>query len=189
MARGAFILSAMARSALALAGLCAFAGQASAQLSSNGGPISYSADNLEYTDGERRLVLTGDVDVVQGNARLRSDQLTIFFGAPPEGAPVDPSAGPAAGDIERMIAEGEVYYVRPDQQARGNRAVYETAADSVTFTGNVVVASQASVIRGDTLVMHISSGRTTLAPSAERGRVQGVFRPRNARQDGEAGGQ
>ncbi|MBL8549699.1 MAG: OstA family protein [Hyphomonadaceae bacterium] len=184
MARGAFILS-----AFALAGIAAFPAEATAQLSSNGGPISYSADNLEYTDSERRLVLTGDVDVVQGNARLRSDVLTIYFGAPPPGATVDPSAGPAAGDIERMIAEGEVYYVRPDQQARGNRAVYETAQDSVTFTGNVVVASQASVIRGDTLVMHISSGRTTLAPSADRGRVQGVFRPRNARQEGATSGQ
>jgi lipopolysaccharide export system protein LptA len=52
-----------------------------------------------------------------------------------------------------------------------------------------VVASQASVIRGDTLVMHISSGRTTLAPSADRGRVQGVFRPRNARQEAPPSGQ
>jgi lipopolysaccharide export system protein LptA len=177
MARGAFIIGIGA-----FAAMCLFAAPAAAQLSSGGGPISYSANNLEYTDSERRLVLTGDVDVVQGDARLRSDVLTIYFG--PSAAGAGP-AGPSSGDIERMIAEGEVYYVRPDQQARGNRAVYETATDSVTFTGNVVVASQASVVRGETLVLHVNSGRTTLAPSAERGRVQGVFRPRAAR----AGGQ
>ena len=31
---------------------------AHAQLSETGGPVSYSANNLEYFDGDRRLVLT-----------------------------------------------------------------------------------------------------------------------------------
>jgi lipopolysaccharide export system protein LptA len=119
-------------------------------------------------------VLTGDVDVVQGDARLRADTLTIFFAPGSTGG-----AAAASNDIDHMIAEGDVYYVRPDQQARGNRAVYEKSSDTVTFTGNVVVASQESVIRGDNLVMQVNSGRTTLTPSADRRRIQGVFRPRS----------
>ena len=50
-----FAAGALAAAALAPA-------TAHAQLSETGGPVSYSADNLEYFDGERRLVLTGDVD-------------------------------------------------------------------------------------------------------------------------------
>ena len=73
-----------------------------------------------------------------------------------------------------MIAEGEVYYVRPAQSARGNRAVYEVSDDTVTFSGNVVVASDENVIRGDTLVLNISNRRTTIRPT-NGGRVQGVF--------------
>ena len=45
--------------------LAAAAPSAHAQLSASGGPISYSADNLEYTDNQRQLVLTGNVDVVK----------------------------------------------------------------------------------------------------------------------------
>jgi lipopolysaccharide export system protein LptA len=167
----------LASAALLWAGLAA---PAAAQLSSGGGPISYSADNLEYFDGERRLVLTGDVDVVQGDARLRSDSLTLYFSAAPAGSQASgAAAGMGAGDIQRMIATGQVYYVRPEQQARGDRAVYETATDSVTFSGNVVVASDTNVIRGETLVLQVNSGRTVLRPGGQRGRVQGVFRPRN----------
>jgi lipopolysaccharide export system protein LptA len=174
----------MTRSALllttaALSGWAALAAPAAAQLSSNGGPISYSANNLEYFDNERRLVLSGDVDIVQGDARLRSDRLTLFFERS-----ANTSAGPTgvgAGDIQRMIAEGQVYYVRPQQEARGDRAVYETSTDSVTFTGNVVVASDTNVIRGETLVVQVGTGRTTLNPGS-RGRVQGVLRPRQGRQ-------
>ncbi len=147
---------------------------AHAQLSETGGPVSYSADNLEYFDGDRRLLLTGDVDIVQNDARLRADRITLFFSRS-SGGPG--GQGMASGDIERMIAEGEVYYVRPSQQARGNRAVYEVAQDAVTFTGNVVVASDENVIRGETLVLQIGNRRTTIRPQTGQ-RVQGVFVPR-----------
>lgn len=150
------------------------AGPAHAQLSENGGPVSYSANTLEYLDGERRLVLTGDVDIVQNDARLRADRVQLFFS---ESTGNQEGQGLASGDIERMIADGEVYYVRPQQSARGNRAVYEVRNDSVTFTGNVVVASDENVIRGETLVLQIGSRRTTIRPGGN-GRVQGVFVPR-----------
>jgi lipopolysaccharide export system protein LptA len=160
---------------------------AHAQLSENGGPVSYSADNLEYFDSERRLVLTGDVDIVQNDARLRADHITLYFSASTAGQQAQ-SAGLASGDIERMIAEGEVYYVRPAQSARGNRAVYEVAQDSVTFSGNVVVASEENVIRGETLVLQIGNRRTTIRPGGG-GRVSGVFVPRHGAPSGGQSGQ
>lgn len=163
LAAGAFLLAAAA------------IGPAHAQLSEGGGPVSYSADNLEYFDGERRLVLTGDVDIVQNDARLRADRITLFF-SQSSGGGAQGGQGLGSGDIERMIAEGEVYYVRPQQSARGNRAVYEIANDSVTFSGNVVVASDENVIRGETLVLQIGSRRTTIRPTPGQ-RVRGVFVP------------
>ncbi|MES1202388.1 MAG: LptA/OstA family protein [Pseudomonadota bacterium] len=170
----------MARTALSLAAgaflaVAAFAAPAHAQLSEGGGPVSYSADNLEYFDGDRRLVLTGDVDVVQGDARLRADHLTLFFKQAPQ-QQQQSQGGLGAGDIEKMIADGEVYYVRPQQSARGNHAEYITATDSVTFTGNVVVASDANVIRGETLVLQIGTKQTVIRPGAGQ-RVRGVFVP------------
>jgi lipopolysaccharide export system protein LptA len=178
LATGAFLAAALS------------AAPAMAQLSEDGGPVSYSADNLEYFDGERRLVLIGDVDIVQNDARLRADRITLFFSQSPSGAsgapaePGDGQQGLGSGDIERMIAEGEVYYVRPAQSARGNRAVYEVANDSVTFTGNVVVASDENIIRGETLVLQIGSRRTTIRPQPGQ-RVRGVFVPSEGGQSGQ----
>ena len=163
----------LAAAALGAVGLGA--PDAAAQLSEGGGPVSYSADNLEYVDGERRLVLTGDVDIVQNDARLRADRVTMFFSR----SGGDGGSNLASGDIERMIAEGEVYYVRPAQSARGDRAVYEVAQDAVVFSGNVVVASDENVIRGEQLVLQIGSRRTTIRPQPGE-RVRGVFVPRRA---------
>lgn len=170
MTRTALIATAFVGTAIALSALAA---PASAQLSAGGGPISYSADNLEYMDGNRQLVLTGNVDVVQDDSRLQADKLTLFFAAGSGGG----GGALGTGDIQRIVAEGQVYYVRPDQKARGDRAVYETASDSVTFTGNVVVASNENVLRGDTLVLEISAGRTSIRSATGGARPQGVFRP------------
>ena len=65
--------------ALIAAAFVALAAPAHAQISENGGPVSYSADNLQYFDNEHRLVLTGNVDIVQNDARLQigSRQTTI----------------------------------------------------------------------------------------------------------------
>lgn len=168
----AFIIAAGALFLTALA-----TAPAHAQLSEGGGPVSYSADNLEYFDSERRLVLTGDVDIVQNDARLRADRITLFFSGSSGGGGQGGQQGLGSGDIERMIADGEVYYVRPAQSARGNRAVYEISQDSVTFSGNVVVASEENVIRGETLVLQIGTRRTTIRPTPGQ-RVRGVFVPR-----------
>jgi lipopolysaccharide export system protein LptA len=114
------------------------AAPAHARLSEGGGPVSYSANNLEYFDSERRLVLVGDVDIVQNDARLRADRITLFFSGT-SGGGAEGQQGLGSGDIERMVAEGEVYYIRPAQDARGNRAVYDVAQDSVTFTGRQAI--------------------------------------------------
>jgi len=161
---------------------------AHAQLSEGGGPVSYSADNLEYFDAERRLVLVGDVDIVQNDARLRADRITLFFSQSTSGGAETPEQastpapaggqGLGSGDIERIIAEGDVYYVRPAQSARGNRAVYDVGHVALTFGVNVVVASEENVIRGETLVLQIGSRRTTIRPTPGQ-RVRGVFVPRD----------
>lgn len=178
-------MKALLAAAGAFLAMLAAAPSAYAQLSENGGPVSYSADNLEYFDSERRLVLVGDVDIVQNDARLRADRITLYFSR--SSATPQDSQGLGSGDIERMVAEGEVYYVRPAQSARGNRAIYEVAQDAVTFSGNVVVASDENVIRGETLVLQIGNRRTTIRPNDGQ-RVRGVFVPRGNANSAPGGG-
>lgn len=163
---------------LAMLVMAALAGPASAQLSSSGGPISYSAASLEYADNDRRVVLRGDVDIVQGDSRLRADEVTFILASSPSTPATGGGASIGTNDIERMIARGKVFYVRPQQVARGNAAEYVTADDTVTFTGNVIVESAENIIRGEVLTLQISTRRTTITPNRETGgRVRGVLRP------------
>ena len=155
---------------------------AHAQLAVGRGPIAYSADKMEYNDGERRLTLTGNVDLLQNDARMQANKLTLYFNksAKTDAAPAAAPPSMGSGDIDHIVAEGDVHFVRPQQKARGDNAVYQAATDTVTFSGNVIISSDDNVIRGETLVMEVGSGRTTLKPTGKPGeRVRGVLSPKS----------
>ncbi len=146
------------------------ANPAEAQISSEGGPIYINSERTESFERERRVLLTGNVDIRQGDARLRADTVTILFrGASGTGA--SPAVTASFGQIERILADGNVYYVTPELKAKGDRGVYELATDTITMTGNVALMRDRDVAEGQTLRMEIASRRTTLEGGGGRARM------------------
>lgn len=135
-------------------------GSATAQVSAEGGPIRVKADRSEVLDRERKVILIDNVDITQGDARLRADLVTLSYGSPE----LSRSAGLAGnfGDIESMIAKGRVYYVTPALKATGDTGIYEAETDTITLTGDVVLLRGEDVAQGSTLTMELSAGRTRL---------------------------
>jgi lipopolysaccharide export system protein LptA len=161
-------------------------GPASAQLSGSGGPIDITADELELIDAQHLAIWRGDVEALQGGNRMRAGEIRIFFagsGGASAGAP-----GRNWGPVTRIEAGGTVYFVTPQQTARGNAGVYELTSNTITLTGDVIVAQGQSVVRGDRLVVDVKSGRATMASGARgrnaSGRVRGVFYPNEAQSPG-----
>ena len=127
----------------ALLACAVVAAPAAAQISSEGGPIY------------------GNVDIQQGEARLRADQVTLVF-AGSEGGNTSSTLGGSFGQIQSMIAEGEVFYVTPELKAKGDRGVYEAAIDTITMTGHVALLRGRDVAEGQTLRLEVKNRRTTL---------------------------
>ncbi|OUY01008.1 MAG: lipopolysaccharide transport periplasmic protein LptA [Hyphomonadaceae bacterium TMED5] len=142
--------------AIGLSGALTFA--ASAQISGQRGPIQIEADQLDFIDSEARAVYVGNVDAVQGDARIRAEQLTIYFEQRSEDGSSATALGGNVGDVQRLVAEGEVFYLTPTERARGDRGVYDYSTDTITLTGNVTVTRGENVIAGDTLVVDVANG-------------------------------
>ena len=147
---------------LAMAGLLAItlAGAASAQVSGEGGPIRVNADRSEVLDKERKVVLIDNVDITQGDARLRADIVTLEYGG--GGETTTTGLGSNFGDIRTMTARGNVFYVTPELKANGDLGVYIASTDTITLTGNGVLVRGEDVAKGESLVMELAAGRTTL---------------------------
>lgn len=154
----------MARSSKILGALlvgAALTAPASAQISSEGGPIYINSERTESLERERKVLLIGNVDIQQGDARLRADKVTLTF-AGKEGGNSSSTLGGSFGQIESMLAEGEVFYVTPDLKAKGDRGFYDAGIDTITMTGNVALMRGRDVAEGETLKLEIKNRRTTL---------------------------
>jgi len=131
-----------------------------AQVSGEGGPIRIKADRSEVLEKERKVILFDNVDITQGNARLRANIVTLAY---LNKSATDASSNIGAfGDIESMTARGEVFYVTPDLKATGGLGIYDALTDTITLTENVVLIRGEDVATGERLVMQLSAGITTL---------------------------
>lgn len=153
---------------------------AMAQLSGDGGPIRVNADTSEVLEKQRKVVLIKDVDIMQGDARLRANRVTINYSAGEEAAA---GAMGGFGDIQTLVAEGEVFYVTPDLKATGQRGVYDAQSDTITLTGDVVLVRGEDVATGSRLVMRLAEGRTIL--DGGEGRVQFNITPSGTQTGGQ----
>lgn len=156
-------------------------------------PIEIASDTLEVQQDKQLAIFRGKVDVVQGETRLRSDELYVYYrdrqaqqgaggaarpATPPRPTPAT-SAGPDASSIIKIEAKGNVFVSTPKERAQGQFGVYDVEKKTITLTGDVLLTSDQSTVRCQRAVMHQDTGRSTCDP-ATGGRVRGVFIPNNA---------
>ena len=156
---------------VSLAALVALAVPAVAQISSDGGPIYINSERTESLERERKVLLVGNVDIQQGDARLRADTVTMIFAERPAGAADTTGVGSGFGQIQTMVAEGNVFYITADMKAKGDRGVYDAASDVITMTGNVALMRERDVAEGAVLRVEIGNRRTTLDGGGGRTRM------------------
>ena len=177
---GRFELAGLALATAVLAG-AALAQPASAP----NAPMDISADNGSFDNAACESTWSGAAEVLQGTTRIRAHTIHAFF-KKKAGAAADAkeqakglggaTAGMPGGEqsncgaTERIEAEGEVFYVTPDQVARGDRAVYTAAVGVIVLTGNVIVVQGKNVIHGDRLTINVATREAQMESDAREAR-------------------
>jgi len=163
-------------------------------------PIQIEAASLEMRDKKKEATFSGNVKVVQGDTTMTSKTLVVFYestpapaagtpasGAPPAAAPNAKAAAPAKGapmksatpgpdgssSIKRLEARGNVVVTQKDQVVTGETAVFDTKTNLVTMLGGVVLTRGKDVLRGDRLLVDMTTGVSRV--ESDNGRVQGLF--------------
>ena len=90
------------------------------------------------------------------------------------------------GATERIEAEGDVFYVTPEQVARGDHAVYSASLGVIVLTGNVIVVQGKNVIHGDRLTIKVATREAQMESDAKGRGVPG--RVRAVLYSGQSGG-
>ena len=147
---------------------------------SSDGPIDITADELEVQNKVCVSTWKGKAEALQGEARLRADLIRAHFQTKPGSGGA--SGTGACGDLIKMEAEGNVYYVTSkNQRVRGDNGVYDAQNESVTLTGDVVAVQDQNVLRGTRMVFNTQTGEGRMVGNATganaKGRPRGVFYP------------
>jgi lipopolysaccharide export system protein LptA len=158
-------------------------------------PVHIEAATLEVRDKDKMATFSGNVRVTQGDTGLRCKSLLVFYeqaGDAAEGGKAMPVANPGPGGeqkIKRLEARGGVVVTQKEETATGDLGLFDMRTNTVTLTGNVVMTQGKNVLRGDRLVVDLTSGVSRVESSKTgQGRVQGLFLPGSAGPDLKPGG-
>jgi lipopolysaccharide export system protein LptA len=126
-------------------------------------PVQIEAASLEVRDKDKIATFSGSVKVVQGDTVMRCKSLVVYYEQQGQqsGGQAMKAATPGPGgssSISKLEALGGVTVNQKDQTATGDRALFDMKANTVTLSGNVVVSQGQNVMRGDRLVVDLTSG-------------------------------
>lgn len=140
-------------------------------------PVKITSASLEFRDKSKMATFSGDVHVIQGETDVRCNELVVFYddekGA--SGSKKTSDGGRGNQQIRRMEARGSVVVTQKDQRAVGDRADFDMRTNTVTLIGNVVVTSADNVVRGQRMVVDLTTGVARMGVDSGGGRVEGIF--------------
>ena len=153
-------------------------------------PVHIEAATLEVRDKDKMATFSGDVRVTQGDTNLRCKTLKVYYEQDDANGDKNKSlkaATPGPGGqqrIKRLEAHGGVVVTQKDQTATGETGIFDMKSNTVTLNGTVVMTQGQNVLRGDRLVVNLTSG-VSRVESGKNGhdRVQGLFLPSNGPPD------
>jgi lipopolysaccharide export system protein LptA len=166
-----------------------------------GQPVKIEAARLEVRDKDKVATFSGSVKVVQGDTTMHCKVLVVYYekkddtqgvqaqASAKPGAPM-PAAAPGPGgssQINRLEAKGSVVVTQKDQTATGDNGLFDMKSNTVTMTGNVLVSQGQNVLRGEKLVVDLTTGVSRVDAGASNGPVRMLIIPQGTQPNAQPG--
>ena len=127
-------------------------------------PVNITADQFVVDDVAQIATFTGKVVVKRKTLTVWAPKVVVEYGAD----------GPSS--IKSFVASGGVRIKTDDQDATGDRAIYDPKAETLRITGNVMVINASSTVGSGDLLIDLNANTTLFTGAgAKGGRVTGVF--------------
>jgi lipopolysaccharide export system protein LptA len=133
-------------------------------------PVEIESAALEVRDKDKQATFLGNVRMMQGDTTLRCRTLQVFYDqdATP-GTMTAAKPGPGGqSQIKRLEAKGDVIVTQKDQVATGDNGTFDMKSNTVTLFGGVVVTQGQNVLKGERLVVDLTTGVSRVEAGRER---------------------
>ncbi len=157
-------------------------------------PIEITSDSLEVLQQENKAIFTGHVIATQGDVKMKSEKMTVFYKSSDKGKPViaknknakeEKKTSPAPAEknsIEKIIVEKNVFLSTPEETASGSSGLYDVVNNKIFLNDNVVLTRDKNVLKGNNLVYDFATGKSVLTSDKiisgqQKQRVKALFIP------------
>jgi len=123
------------------------------------GPVTISAKELEFDYRVRTLTYRGNVTVTQGDMTLDSDLLRVTLDEK------------ATDQVREVFAEGRVRISQGNRVATGGRAVFDQASRTVVLSDNAVLREGPNEVAGERVIVYLDEARSVVEGGDQRVRA------------------
>ena len=121
-------------------------------------PVNVTGSKLTYTDNDRHAHLDGKVVLRGADATITADHVDVFL------LPKGTQTAGNAGQIDRIVAEGDIQITEPNRRATGQKLVYTGSDAKFVLTGGPpsIFDAEHGTISGDSLTFYSRDDRVVV---------------------------
>jgi lipopolysaccharide export system protein LptA len=134
-------------------------------------PIHIEANKMTSTEKSNSVIFSGDVDAKQGDVRIRSDQMTVFYNELDSGSKgkdkdkdkkkaAQPTEKKTSQQVDKLICIGNVEVTRGEWLGTGKKMVYLSKERQVILTDNAKAWQGQNMVSGDKIIYYLDEGRS-----------------------------
>ncbi len=130
-------------------------------------PIHIEASRMTSTEKSNSVVFTGDVDAKQGDVRIRSDEMTVFYNAlesptqqKDKKKPTQPAEKKSTQQVEKLICTGNVEVTRGEWLGTAKKMLYLSKERQVILTENAKAWQGQNMVSGEKIIYYLDEGRS-----------------------------
>lgn len=124
-------------------------------------PTNIQSDSMEYNAAAQTVVFTGNVHVTRPDFELWSKKLTVYLKKSDSSNTGNSGTDSMrAGDIDRLVAEGNVRLKNEDKSGECQTLTYYADTEKVLMEGSPVLRDPDSTIRGTIITHYMQTNRS-----------------------------
>ena len=125
-------------------------------------PVYVEADQMSSTEDNNSVLFTGNVDAKQGDLRILSDKMTVYYHDIDE---KEKAAG-TQQKIEKLICQGNVELSTTEWLGTAEKMIYYSGNRKIDLLGNAKAWQGENMIAGDKIIYYIDEGRSEVVGGA-----------------------
>ena len=123
-------------------------------------PIEILADTMEWNKQLGQAIAIGNAKAIQGESIIKADKII---------AVLDKTDNQK---IKKLLANGNVEFLKDKQFATGDKAIYHLDQDKVIITGNVKLERDNNIVKGEKLIIDFLTGLSKIEGSRSNQKVK-----------------